>query len=316
MHAECVTSHPVVVQTTHQTAHGQLLHIIRCKPMIASVHACRVCHSTSFCCADNPSNSTWAAVGPDHVPPGLARPLQVHHQQLHAHCHLQDSVLLLLYACSLWDALVRHHRACCLPNSEGYPACHGAVLSGGHASSGLSTSHVLPHQFLSGITESVAFQTAKDILLVMGQYFQVAFFFCLAMFFCVATPVPVWHHCACCLPNSKGYLACRGTILPGGHSSFALSSSSVLSRHFLSGTIEPEAFQIAKNVMGQYFQVGECDVRQQCLCKTSAVAQSGCFLGQCIIMQAQPKACDNYRMQKPACCCMVEACLQNPIHQL
>lgn len=67
--------------------------------------------NTVLLCADNPPDSTWAAARPHHIPSRLTGPLKVHNQQLHAHCHLQDGLLLLLLASSLWHALVRHHQA-------------------------------------------------------------------------------------------------------------------------------------------------------------------------------------------------------------
>lgn len=93
MHAECVTARPFVVQTTHQTAHGQLLDL-----------------TTS--------------------PPGS-----------------QD---LSKFTINNYMRIVTFKTA--------YYSFYMPVACG---------------MLLSGITEPDAFQTAKDILLVMGQYFQV-----------------------------------------------------------------------------------------------------------------------------------------------
>ena len=82
------------------------------------------------CPADDTPDSTRAVAGSDHRSSGHNRPVQVHGEQLHAHCDLQDSILLLLSACGLWHANGRHQPASCLPDCQGDPADHGAVLSG------------------------------------------------------------------------------------------------------------------------------------------------------------------------------------------
>jgi len=59
--------------------------------------------------ADNSPDSSWAVAGPDNSPSWHHRLIKVHSQQLHAHCDLQDCLLLLLPARGLWHAHIRHH---------------------------------------------------------------------------------------------------------------------------------------------------------------------------------------------------------------
>ena len=80
--------------------------------------------------ADNAPDSAWAAAGSDHSPSWHDRPVQVHSQQLHAHCNLQDGLLLLLSACGMRHAHSWYQPACCFPDRQGDPVDYGAVLSG------------------------------------------------------------------------------------------------------------------------------------------------------------------------------------------
>ena len=113
MHPRCVTGLPLgkqaaahdmlcALQTTYQTAHGQLLDLITA-PIGTVRFFLQLPLKLLLPCDWTFTQSLQSPTRPS----AAGGPLKVHPRQLHAHCDLQDSLLFLLPASCMWPS---HHR--------------------------------------------------------------------------------------------------------------------------------------------------------------------------------------------------------------